>query len=205
MDEPVFPLLSISRLRMGTDGVGITTLIAGAGCPLHCRWCINERLLQEAAPESVTAPQLLETVRKDDLYFQATGGGITFGGGESLLHASFIRRFRELCPPEWKLFAETSLNIPEKNVLTVLNSVDLFIVDCKDLNPEIYHSYTGGDSEQMTDNLRLLVQTVGPERILARVPVIPGYNTKEDQTKSADELRSMGLNNLDLFDYVIRK
>ena len=94
MAEPLFPLLSLSRLRMGTDGEGVTTLAAGAGCPLSCRWCINKRLLRELTAEPVTAAELLDRVKIDDLYFRATGGGVTFGGGESLLHAGFIRRFR---------------------------------------------------------------------------------------------------------------
>ena len=46
MAEPLYPLLGLSRLRMGTDGTGVTTLIAGAGCPLRCRWCINRELLR---------------------------------------------------------------------------------------------------------------------------------------------------------------
>ena len=87
--EPLFPLLSIVRLRMGIDGAGITTLVAGAGCPLRCRWCINSRLLEKAPVKEVTASELLERVRIDDLYFQVSGGGITFGGGESLLHSVF--------------------------------------------------------------------------------------------------------------------
>ena len=90
MDELRFPLLALSRLRMGTDGKGVTTLVVGAGCPLSCRYCINRRLLKEAPQKSVTAEELLESVRIDDLYFRATGGGVTFGGGESLLHAEFI-------------------------------------------------------------------------------------------------------------------
>ena len=47
-DGVIFPLLALSRLRMGTDGKGVTTLIAGAGCPLRCRWCINKTLLASA-------------------------------------------------------------------------------------------------------------------------------------------------------------
>ena len=50
MTEPLYPLLSLSRLRMGIDGEGVTTLVAGAGCPLSCRWCINERLCVRAGP-----------------------------------------------------------------------------------------------------------------------------------------------------------
>ena len=99
MDEPLFPLLSLVRLRMGTDGAGVTTLVAGAGCPLSCRWCINKALLAEAPAEPVTASALIERLSIDDLYFRATGGGPTFGGGEALLHAAFLKRFRERSIP----------------------------------------------------------------------------------------------------------
>ena len=204
MAEPLFPLLGLSRLRMGTDGAGVTTLIAGAGCPLNCRWCINRRLLREAPAEHVTAPALIERVRIDDLYFRATGGGVTFGGGEPLLHAAFIRRFRALCPDEWRLCAETSLSVPEELLKLAVGAVDTFIVDCKDMNGEIYRRYTDGDSSRMEENLRFLLEAVGADHIVVRVPRIPEYNTAEDQAKSVERLRSMGIAKLDLFDYVVR-
>ena len=204
MAEPLFPLLGLSRLRMGTDGAGVTTLIAGAGCPLNCRWCINKRLLREAPAEHVTAPALIERVRIDDLYFRATGGGVTFGGGEPLLHAAFIRRFRALCPDEWRLCAETSLSVPEELLKLAVGAVDTFIVDCKDMNGEIYRRYTDGDSSRMEENLRFLLEAVGADHIVVRVPRIPEYNTAEDQAKSVERLRSMGIAKLDLFDYVVR-
>ena len=49
-------IFGVSRHRLTTDGEGVTTLVAGGGCPLRCRWCINQRLLREAPAESVTAP-----------------------------------------------------------------------------------------------------------------------------------------------------
>ena len=203
MNEPLYPLLSLVRLRMGTDGSGVTTLVAGAGCPLHCRWCINARLLAEAPAEMVTAETLLERVKIDDLYFRATGGGICFGGGESLLHTDLIRRFREIAPAEWRITVETSLAVPAENVLGAVDAVDTFIVDCKDMDPGIYHRYTDGDSTLMTENLRRLLQKAGPDRILVRVPLIPQYNTAEDQDRSAELLRKMGVKRLDLFSYVV--
>ena len=205
MGEPIYPMLAASRLRMGTDGIGVTTLVSGAGCPLSCRWCINKKLLREAPSKPVTAAELLEQVKIDDLYFRATGGGITFGGGESLLHAAFIRRFREICPQEWQIRVETSLAVPAEQVETVLNAADEFIVDCKSMDPKIYRRYTGKDSSMMRENLQILLDAAGPERITVRVPLIPEYNTKEDQAHSAEILRSMGFTKLDLFDYVIRE
>ena len=103
MSNTTFPLLSIARHRMGTDGAGITTLVAGAGCPLRCAFCINKKLLQETAPQNILASELLERVRADDLYFRATGGGITFGGGEALLHADFMVHY-EGAPADERAF-----------------------------------------------------------------------------------------------------
>ena len=205
MDELRYPLLALARLRMGTDGEGITTLVAGAGCPLHCRWCINERLLREAAAEQITAAQLLERVRIDDLYFRASGGGITFGGGEPLLHAGFLRQFRSLAPAQWKIRLETGLAVPAEKVLPAVEAADEFIVDCKDMNPEIYRRYTGGDQSLMVSNLRRLLHLIGAERILVRVPLIPDYNTAEDQANSVSSLKALGITRFDLFPYIIRK
>lgn len=204
MAEPRYPLLSLSRLRMGIDGPGVTTLIAGAGCPLRCRWCINRKLLREAPAEPVTAWELYERVRIDDLYFRASGGGVCFGGGEALLHADFLRAFRAVCPEEWKICAETSLAVDPALVRTAAEAVDLFIVDCKDMDEEVYHRYTGGDGALMKANLRLLLELVGPARIRVRVPLIPGYNTPAQQAGSAALLRDMGVTDTELFEYVIK-
>lgn len=204
MEQTTFPLIGIARHRMGIDGSGITTLVAGAGCPLQCKWCINQKLLQEAPVRHVTAQQLLELVKKDDLYYRATGGGITFGGGESLLHADFIRAFRQICPSEWRISVETSLCVPETLVAAAADAADMFIIDCKDMNAEIYKRYTGGDSSLMMNNLRYLLERTGPEQILVRVPLIPEYNTETDQEASRKILLEMGVKNLDLFKYVCR-
>ena len=160
--------------------------------------------MREAAAEQITAAQLLERVRIDDLYFRASGGGITFGGGEPLLHAEFLRQFRSLAPAQWKIRLETGLAVPAEKILPAVEAADEFIVDCKDMNPEIYRRYTGGDQSLMVSNLRRLLHLIGAERILVRVPLIPDYNTAEDQANSVSSLKALGITRFDLFPYVIR-
>lgn len=197
-----YPLITCARLRMEIDGEGVTTLIAGVGCPLSCEYCINKEVLKKS-PKQVTAQELYDKVKCDDLYFQASGGGVTFGGGESLLHAEFIREFRTLCQDRWRIYAETSLNVPAEHVRIAAECIDGFIVDIKDMNPEIYRAYTGKDNAQVLENLKLLISLVGQERILVRIPLIPKYNTPDDQKKSLDILKLLGLTRFDVFSYRI--
>lgn len=201
MSSAVFPLIGLARHRLGTDGEGITTLVAAAGCPLQCRWCINKELLNKAKARNITPQELLDRVMPDDLYFRATGGGITFGGGEPLLQADFIKEFREVCPKDWKITVETSLFIPRNYLAQAIDAADLFIVDCKDMNENIYRKYTGEDSAVMEENLRYLLERKDSDSILVRVPLIPGFNTAQDQKRSEEKLREMGVKRLDLFAY----
>ncbi len=202
MTEPEkYPLLGLDRLRMGTDGAGVTTLVAGKGCPLACKWCINAQVLQKE-PRLVSPQELFALLKRDDLYFRATGGGVSFGGGESLLHARFIRAFRQICGENWRIYAETSLHVPKENLEIAASCVDEFIVDIKDTDEEIYHRYTGGNGEIVCQNLEFLLKAVSPERIWVRVPLIPEFNTPAQQKRSVEILKSMGLTKIESFSYI---
>ena len=196
------PIVTCARHRMQCDGQGITTLVVFYGCPLRCRWCINPFTYDPAVRRTMMTPQqLYDRVKIDDLYFLATGGGITFGGGEPLLYPDFLAQFREIAPESWHICAETSLAVPWENVEKAAGCIDLFYVDCKDANPEIYRSYTGADNQRMIDNLQKLLALVSPERIILRIPLIPEYNTAEDQQKSRLFFEKMGITQFDLFPY----
>ncbi len=202
------PVASINRHRMKTDGVGVTSLVASFGCPLTCKFCINKRTWDpDFLPKckKMTPQQLYDYLKIDDLYFVATGGGVTFGGGESLLHADFIKEFREVCGDKWRITAETSLNIPEKSLRMVLPVIDDYIVDIKDMNPEIYKAYTGRSNERVLANLELLLKEKCPESIHIRVPKIPEHNSKEDLEHSVRILQEMGFTNIEVFSYVIKE
>ena len=200
MTEPRYPLLGLARHRMEVDGDGVTTLVAGAGCPLCCAFCINRELLRQT-PRFVTAEELYRSVRVDDLYFQATGGGLCFGGGESLLHTDFYRALRPLCPG-WRFTAETCLNVPRESLERAAELFDAFIIDVKSLDPAIYERYTGRSPGPVWDNLSYLLRRLGPERLRVRLPRIPGYNDAADQDRSEALLRSLGITQIERFSYV---
>jgi len=200
------PFIAVSRHRLQTDGRGVTTLAGFHGCPLRCRYCLNPHsFADDTKVRRLTPKELYEAVKIDELYFLATDGGVTFGGGEPLLYADFISEFRELCGRAWLICAETSLYVPTENVRLAAECVDEFFVDCKDSNPDIYLRYTGKDNGLMLKNLRYLVSAVGAERITVRVPLIPEFNTDADRQKSVELFRSMGLTCFDLFEYRTKK
>ena len=194
----------ISRHRLTTDGEGVTTLVAFNGCPLRCRYCLNKTSWEMDNGRDYTPELLFEEVKIDQLYFLATHGGVTFGGGEPLLQVEFIKAFRELCGPQWQILAETSLNVPFENVQTIDPILDGYIVDIKDMNPEIYQAYTGKDISLVLANLEWLLKHGDPNRIIVRVPHIPEFNTDEDVAKSIERLKAMGVVDVDEFQYIIR-
>ncbi|WP_435052939.1 radical SAM protein, partial [Muribaculum intestinale] len=152
-------IIGIARHRLSTDGDGVTTLVAFHGCPLRCRYCLNPQSLGDGGRFREYSPeQLYAETRIDELYFIATNGGVTFGGGEPCLRPQFIREFRELCGPEWQLNLETSLNVPPPNIEALLPVVNTLIIDIKDTNPDIYRDYTGQSNALVLENLRLIAE-----------------------------------------------
>ena len=197
-------IIGISRHRLTTDGEGVTTLVAFNGCPLRCKYCLNKASWEEGRGRVYTPETLFEEVKIDQLYFLATHGGITFGGGEPLLQVEFIKEFRGLCGSQWQIVAETSLNVPFEKVQTLDPVLDGYIVDIKDMNPEIYKDYTGQDNALVLSNLRWIIQQGDPNRIKVRVPHIPDFNTDDDVARSKEQLAAMGLISIDEFKYIIR-
>ena len=200
----VVRVIGISRHRLTTDGEGVTTLVAFNGCPLRCKYCINKVCWDSQKGKEYTPERLFEEVKLDQLYFLATHGGVTFGGGEPLLQVEFIKQFRMLCGEQWQLVAETSLNVPSENVEALDPILNGYIVDIKDMNSEIYEAYTGKSNVLAIQNLKWLLQRGDPSRILVRVPHIPDFNADDDVLRSKDALAAMGVARFDEFNYIIR-
>lgn len=201
-----FSVLEINRHRMKTDGKGITTLVALAGCPLSCPYCINkEALARQLYRREMTPKELVEELAVDHCYFLYTGGGVTFGGGESLLHAPQIQEFSKLCPEEWNINIETSLNVPRELLEPIANERFCFIIDVKAMQPERYLAYTGEENTRVKENLCYLMERLPQENYVVKVPQIPNFCEKEEVEESVELLRKMGVpkENIVTFCYVI--
>lgn len=203
--EITAPFIAINRHRLTTDGEGVTTLVAFHGCPLHCEYCLNAQCLQaDGVWCRLTPGELYSEVEIDDLYFVATGGGICFGGGEPLLRSDFIKAFAEIMNPEWKLTMETSLNVPLENIKAIASLVQMWYVDIKDMNPDIYKAYGRKENKQVVSNLQWLAANGHADKVIIRLPLIPEYNTDEDRQRSQQQLEKMGFTNFDKFNYIVR-
>ena len=197
------PLIGICRHRLTTDGQGVTTLVAFHGCPLHCKYCLNAQCLRaDGVWRQMTVEEILDEVAVDDLYFKATNGGITFGGGEPLLNADGIADFCMRRPMEWRIYIETSLNVERRALETVAPYIDHYYVDVKDMNPDIYYCYTSRDNSRVIENLQWLADHVDLERVTIRLPHIPSYNTQADIVRSRQQLEAMRFRDFDCFDYI---
>lgn len=196
------PLIGICRHRLTVDGAGVTTLVAFHGCPLRCKYCLNAQCLSpDGVWRTMTSDDIMAQLQKDDLYFRATGGGVCFGGGEPLLRSDMIVELCQQMPAEWAVTIETSLNVPLRHVEAVAPFVRQWIIDIKDMNSEVYRSYTGIDNLRVRQNLTWLADHIDLETILIRLPLIPQHNTSEDVSSSRQILENMGFTHFDEFEY----
>lgn len=195
----------ISRHRIGIDGNGVTTLVTFMGCPYKCKYCLNERCHDQVFEEDGTTPrngilllspqELYDKVKIDNIYFQATKGGICFGGGEPLLHSEFIKEFREICGSKWKITVETALACSWADIHLLAPIVDHWIVDIKDMNPNIKAQYTGMPENSLF-SLNLLKGNGITQNVTVKVPHIPEYNTDKDVAKSIEQIRGLGFKDI---------
>lgn len=200
-----FKIQAINRHRMYIDGRGINTLVALYGCPLKCKYCLNKKVLETIKYNEMTTEELLDKVIIDYCYFKATGGGITFGGDEALLHSSQIKAFREILPKDIPIKVETSLNVHSERLLEVMDVVDEYIIDVKTMNPQIYMEYTGFDNRLVLENLRLLCENNLQGKCRIRIPNIPDFTTQKDIDETSKIIIDMGFATLDIFDYVVKE
>lgn len=156
-----------------------------------CRFC--EKCVEvcpaealEVLGERITAEEAIQQLLRDKSYYTGEGG-ITLSGGEALLQREFATAVMFGAKEEGiKCALETNGTLPWDYYEQVLPYVDIFLVDYKVTDPEVYRKYVGGDNSKVEANLRRLYDAGAHIRI--RCPIIPGVNDTEDHFKKIAEL-----------------
>jgi pyruvate formate lyase activating enzyme len=142
--------------------------------------------------EEMTAEAVFDKVRRDKMFYAASGGGITVSGGEPLLEADFVQRLFALCKQDGiGTCIETSGFVGEKQIQAVRSVTDLFLFDLKHMDPTVHKRYTAHRNERILLNAMLVAQS-GAD-VLFRIPLIPAVNdTVENIKATSDFVKSVG-------------
>lgn len=136
--------------------------------------------------------ELLGVIQLDKLFFDATGGGVTFSGGECMLYPDFLADMAKMCQESGiRVAVDTAGNVPYSSFEKVLPYADIFLYDIKALDPQLHRRGTGCSNERILENLDRLLQT--GKQIIIRVPVIPGFNEGDEVERIREYCAQRGL------------
>lgn len=179
------------------DGPGIRTSIFFKGCPLSCWWCHNPESCKTGIQNldfdfkgsnilgwETTSKQLLEEVEKDRAFFDESGGGVTFTGGEPLMQANFVSETAALFKNhELHLALDTTGYAKHEKFRKAVDHIDLILFDLKHMNEAKHFEYTGVSNQMIFKNLEYLIEK--DKEIHIRFPMMPGLN---DDEQNLDEM-----------------
>ena len=156
-------------------------------CTFYCPADARKICGKEYTPEEV-----LEEVVKDKTFYENSGGGVTFSGGECMLQVEFLQELLKKCKEKGIHTAvDTAGHVPFASFEKILPYTDLFLYDIKVLDNRIHREYVGVGNELILENLKKLFQA--GVKIWIRIPVIPGVNdSPEEMQKIKQFLGSCG-------------
>lgn len=197
------------------DGPGIRTVIFFKGCPLRCAWCANpesqsrkpEPMYDEQKESSITVgeymtiEQIMDVILQDRDFYEESGGGVTFSGGEVLFQAPFAIKLAEAIHREGiNLICETTGYAAPKIFNAFMDQMDFMYYDCKQWDTTAHKKGTGGGNELILKNLKTAVDAGKP--MLVRIPVIPGFNYSLDDARHFGDLfNQMGISKVELLPF----
>lgn len=154
----------------------------------HCGRCIALCPMEarESTGWKVGVPDLMRSIERDLPFYEQSGGGVTFSGGEPLGQPEFLMAMLEACAcSEIRRAVETSGHAEAGPLLKAARLTDLFLYDLKALDPGKHRAHTGVDNTLILSNLRML-SAAGAD-IVVRIPLIPGVNDDEKEIAAAGE------------------
>lgn len=128
--------------------------------------------------------ELFKIIEKDMPFFIQSGGGVTFSGGEPLIHADYIKDIISRCKQAGiHTTIDTAGNIKTETITGIARIADLFLFDLKSMNEEVHKKWTGSSNKLILHNLSVISATGA--RIIIRMPLIAGINDGNDGIHAA--------------------
>jgi len=144
-------------------------------CPTGARQMIGEHR---------TVTEIMEAVLQDRIFYEDSGGGVTFSGGEPLAQPAFLKAMLEACRAEGLRAAVDTCGFACTDILLdVAGLSHLVLYDLKLMDDTRHRQYTGVSNAPILANLRALARA--HRNIWLRVPVIPGINDREEDWRAA--------------------
>lgn len=161
---------------------------------INCGECADECLFDARAllGKVKSVDEVFADITEDKIFYETSGGGVTFSGGEPLLYIDFISELIEKCRKEGiNTAAETCGCFPERN-LKHAGKLDVMLFDIKFINNEKHKKYCGCTNEKIIKNFRAACEIA---EVQPRIPIIPGINdTTEDIEAVTRFLQECNLN-----------
>lgn len=128
--------------------------------------------------EEAKEGMLTDTLMKDKPFYDQSGGGVTFSGGEPLMQPNLVTSIgTELHRQGVNTAIETCMHVPWKNVEQTAPHIDCWLADLKHTNEQKFLEWTQGSLKRIKANFQKLAPIA--KRIVIRVPVVPGFNDTE--------------------------
>ncbi|WP_338833573.1 4-hydroxyphenylacetate decarboxylase activating enzyme [Moorella humiferrea] len=143
--------------------------------------------------------EVLEIVGKDSIFYARSGGGMTISGGEPFMQADFtIELLKEAKQRRINTAIETSGFTDWSNIEKAVPYLDTIFFDIKCMDKEKHKEYTGVSNDIILENFKKLCSKFANKKIIARTPVIPGFNDSEEDIKAIiDFIKDTGCSNIE--------
>jgi pyruvate formate lyase activating enzyme len=127
----------------------------------------------------MTVEEIMAEIEKERVFFEQSGGGVTFSGGEPLLHHEFLIQLLDECRARGIHTAvDTAGLVNTAILLEVAKRTDLFLYDLKMMDSERHLRWTGVPNEKILENIRVLAETGA--QMVVRIPLVAGVNDDEE-------------------------
>ena len=163
------------------DGPGIRMVIFFQGCPLRCKFCHNPESHLFSGGEVVSSEELLKKILRYRPYFERSGGGVTFSGGEPLFQDDFLLEMLKMCKKEGIHTCLDTSGTGKGNYDEILSFCDTVLYDVKATESSLYKKICEGNIEKTEEFLKALNKSNA--EIIVRQVVIPGINDNDEYMK----------------------